>query len=142
MQQALGTPLYTKICDLIISNDIENSTYSRYKTLLSDYIRPAHAYHTFAEAIVYIRFKFMNKSVSGENSDNSTPVDLDELKYIKDQITNKAEFLTERLIEYLCDNSTYWPEYTTASDDIVASKTGYYSGMNLDDDGCRFCNFN
>lgn len=138
IQMALGSLLYQKIIDLIGDNSI--STATDYKTLLDNYIVPATISWSIVESLSYIRFKIMNKSVTSQASDNTTPIELEELKYLHAQIKDKAEFRQQRLIDYLIENRTLFPEYTAATDidDIVPSQNGYFSGMQLDDEcGCE-----
>ena len=85
----------------------------------------------------------MNKSVSGQNSDNSQPIDLEELKYLQAQLRDKAEFYTQRLADHLLANMTLYPEYTSADniDDIKPSSNSYFAGMQLDEEGDAFNRF-
>ena len=44
-----------------------------------------------------------------------------------------GEFYRERLIEYLLDNSTSYPEYSSnTGSDMNPTTRNYYSGMNMD----------
>lgn len=136
IQNALGTNLYEKIKTLISTGDISTATYTTYKTLLDDYIVPATIYGALNECLNYVRYKVMNKGVMSQNSDNSTPLELEEVKYFQQNILNKAEFKEQRLIDYLIENSTLFPEYTAATnyDDISPASNSYFSGMQLDDE--------
>lgn len=135
IQMILGSKLYKKIESLISLGTITNPTNSYYKLLLDDYIRPATIQWTLAECVPYIRYKIMNKSISGQSSDNSTPIELEELKYLQAQFINKAEFYTQRIADYLLSNLNHFPEYTqaTAIDDIIPSTNAYFSGIQLDE---------
>jgi hypothetical protein len=147
IQMALGSDLYKKLETLISGGTISNNSNVNYKTLLDDYVVPAVLQWTLFECIPYIRYKIMNKSVAGQSSDNSTPIELEELKYIQAQFSNKAEFYTQRLADYLLAHMTLFPEYTSADsiDDIRPSTTQYFAGMQLDEsiDACeRFLGLN
>lgn len=135
IQSVLGSALYKKIETLISAGDITLPANSNYKTLLDDYIQPAVRAWALVEALPYIRYKIVNKSITAQNSDNSTPIDLEEMKYFTANLTNKAEFYCERIAYYLCDNSNLFPEYrSTVDNDILPDKTGYFCGIQLDDD--------
>lgn len=143
IQQMIGTDLYKKFEYLISGNTISNHT--DYKLLLDDYIIPCLVNYSIYESIPYIRFKMMNKSVGGQSSDNSTPADLEEIKFLQANIKNKAEFLGERLISYLINHTSLYPEYSTNEcDDIKPEITNYFCGIQLDDDlNCdRFLGYN
>lgn len=142
IQTALGTDLYKKIESLIVSASISGV----YKTLLDDYISPALTQYSLYEVIPYIRFKIMNKSIGGQSSDNSTPAELEEIKFLQANIKNKAEYLGQRLMDYLIANSKLYPEYlsNTDIDDIKPNSNSYFCGLQLDDDyNCdRFIGYN
>jgi len=136
LQIVLGSKLYKKLEDLIVAGTITDSINAVYKTLLNDYVQPAVLQWTLVECIPYIRYKITNKSVGGQTSDNSVPMDLEELKYIQAQFTNKAEFYSQRVADYLLANMTLYPEYRSATDidDIRPESNAYCSGMVLGDD--------
>lgn len=135
IQIALGSKLYKKLEDLISDNSIAKAVNAKYKSLLDDLVRPAVVQWSLVESLAYIRYKIMNKTVGGQSSDNTTPIDLEELKYLAAQLKNKAEFYTQRIVDYLCANSSDYPEYTNgnAVDDILPETNAYFSGMQLDD---------
>jgi hypothetical protein len=142
IQMALGSKLYQKILSIVIDKTIKTDpNMSDYKTLLDTYIAPALIYWSLAECLNYVRFKIMNKGVQLQNSDNSTSPELTEIKYFQQTITNKAEFKQQRLINYLIENQTLFPEYraTLDNDDIAPETNGYFSGMVLDDDYEDLC---
>ena len=136
LQNILGSNLYQKLQDLVSSGDIEDSENAAYKSLLDDYIVQTLVQWTMVEALPYIRYKVMNKSVSGQGSDNSNPVDSADLKFFQQSLRDKAEFYSQRLSDHIVCNVTDYPEYTTGtSEDMAPDTENYFSGMELDDDG-------
>lgn len=137
IQMALGSQLYKKICDIVTDGTIKTDpNNAHYKTLLDDYIAPTLIYWALNECLNYVRYKIMNKGITVQNSDNSNPAELEDIKYFQSTIMNKAEFKQERLIAYLVENDTTFPEYiapNTDYDDIAPSTNGYFSGMQLDE---------
>ena len=133
IQNTLGTKLYKKIISMVKDGSITNG--SVYQTLLDDYIVDALVKWTLVETLPYIHSKIMNKSVSTQTSDNSTPLSIEDLKYHIEQHRNKAEYKTQRMADYLCANSTLYPEYTQATtiDDIVPQHNAYFSGVVMDE---------
>ena len=54
---------------------------------------------------------------------------------MREEIRNTAEFYTERLIDYIKNNTADYPEYSTNSGaDVSPDKNSFYSGMNLERD--------
>lgn len=141
VQMQLGSILYKKLITLVRSGDIQLPANAVYKTLLDDYVQPAVVQWALYECIPYLRYKLMNKGVQVQNSDNSTPADLEDLKYIEARVKDRAEFVSQRLADYLLENETLYPEYTAATDidDIKPETDAYNSGMFLGQrtDPCR-----
>ena len=132
IQPILGTVLYNKLKSDIINNQLTGA----YKTLMDDYIIPTLIQYSLANSLIFIRFKLMNKSISSQNSDNSVPADLDEVKFLLDEIRNRAQFYAKRLSEYLLENLSTFPEYmdNTKIDEMKPTTNNYFCGMYLGDD--------
>lgn len=135
VQEILGSKLYKAVQNKIVDGSISATTNSSYKELLDDHIIPSTIHWTVAEALPYINFKMMNKSVGQQASDNTTPVDLDTIKYLQSQSTSKAEFVTQRMADYLVANYNNFPEYHNQVniDDLLPKTNAYFCGMALDD---------
>ena len=146
VQTVLGTRLYKKLETLISTGAIAAAGNEAYKTLLDDYVMQATAQWALAESIPYIRYKIMNKSVGGQSSDNSAPMELEELKYMQAQLRNRAEYYTQRVADHCMANMAALPEYGQSGnvDEQPAEKNAYFGGMQLDSpDGCeRFMGYN
>lgn len=124
IERTLGTSFYK---DLM--NKINNSTLnSDEESLLREYIQPALQYWTIYEYILHANYKFTNKAISKQNSDNSTPSELNEVQYLKTNIRDWGEYYTQRLSDHLKDNSSLYPKYNTyiVSNENKAPKTDNY----------------
>lgn len=132
LQELLGSELYNKIEDLVISGMTEDVN-ADYKTLYDDHIYNCTIQWTLVEILPYVRFKIVNKSVTLQNSENSTPAEFEEFKYFIALLTNKAEFYSKRMKDYLKANYTLFPEYNfcTGCDngELKPSKGAYFSGI-------------
>lgn len=80
-------------------------------TLLTTYIQPALEYWTLHELVEPMTYKFQNKNVARKNSDNSNPIDLDEVVHLKNKFKNIAEYKQDKIKLYLIENSTDYPLY-------------------------------
>jgi hypothetical protein len=75
----------------------------------------------------------MNNNIVQKTAENSTPLSRDEATDLREEVRNTAEFYTERLIEYIKNNTESYPEYSTNTGaDVSPSKNAFYSGMNLE----------
>jgi hypothetical protein len=128
IQGVLGNSLYIKLM-----NDFTTTgTYpGLYKTLMDSYIQPALAEWCVYHALPYINYKLTNKSVAERSSDSSQPTELDVVKYLRSDIMNNAEYLTEQIRVYILNNQTSFPEYFTYQgiENIKPSRSGYFSGI-------------
>lgn len=107
----LGNSFYDSLMSKITLSG--NTLTQDEKDLLNDYVKPALQYWVVYEYIIYSAYKLTNKSVSKQNSDNSTPADFQEVTFLKQNIRDCAEFYTENLDNHLKDNSTKFPKYHT-----------------------------
>jgi len=130
----LGTDLYEKIIA-----DIAGSTLTgNYLTLVDNYIADCLLkYVVFALNIVGL-YKYRNKSVSKQTSENSNPVDYTEQRYLMDYWQKKAEVRSQDITDYLCANVDLFPEYAANNDldDLLPNSRNYttsiYLGMEAD----------
>ena len=105
----LGTDLYNKL-----SNDIDaGSVTGVYKTLLEDYVIPATVQYAFVQLVPFLRLRFVNNAVVVMDSEQSTAATYDDLKPLMDQALDMAQFYRQRIIDYLCDNISSYPEYSS-----------------------------
>lgn len=118
IQDILGTPLYNELkAQVVASTETALNI-----TLIDDYIAPCLLNYTLAEAQVTMLYKFRNRSVSKDRSDYSSPVELKEHQYLKDQFQIKAEKYAKKIEEFLVANTTDYPLYITytTSDEVRA----------------------
>lgn len=129
----LGSDLDNKLQTLIQDGELGDSGNENYKILVNTYIQPALVQWTFYESIVFLGFKFQNKDIMRKNSETGTPASLDDIKFLRQEVRNTAEWYTERLVDYLCHNNDLFPEYSTnTNEDVRPSRKNYFNGMNLE----------
>jgi hypothetical protein len=105
-------------------------------TLLTSYIQPALEWWTIRELVFPMTYKFNNKSVSKKNSDNSSPIELNEALQLRDEFHNNAEELTESLRLYLLENDTDYPLYDnpgTGVDTVHPTSNVFSAGWYMGD---------
>jgi hypothetical protein len=129
----LGTPLNQKLKDLIIAGTVGLPANAAYKTLLDDYIGDMLPNWALYHCIPFLRFKVENGNIYSKTSETGTALTTEESQHLREEIRNTAEYYTERMIDYLCNNNTLFPEYGTSSgSDVDADRNAYYNGMNLE----------
>jgi hypothetical protein len=133
IEPKLGTQLYEHIKGLIQAGTIGNVGNAAYKTLLDDYISFVLVNYSFYHAIPYLRFRIENGNIYSKTSENGTALTTEESQSLREEISNTAQYYTERLIEYIRNNTSLFPEYSTNSGaDVNPDKNAYYNGMNLE----------
>lgn len=136
IQPAIGSGLYNELID-----QIDNSTLTAANTtLITDYIQSSVIWWIMAEAPMSMTYKFRNKGVQTQNSDNSSPASIEDLISVADNYKYKAEWYTKRLSNFLYANSTTYPLFLNAGnayDTIHSNNQIYQSGMMLDEDGIK-----
>ena len=133
IETKLGTNLFVAIQGMISGGTIGNVANANYKTLLDDYIADVLVHYAFYEVLPFLRYKVQNNNVVSKTADNSTPLTRAEAQDLRSEISNTAQFYTERLVDYLCNNNNLFPEYTTnTGSDVNPDSNAYYQGMNLE----------
>lgn len=117
----LGTRLYEKIL-----SDVDNDVLTGdYKSLVDDYIQDSLIYWSYYESLETIYLRPRNaglvKPTGGENN-----IDADIALYDKKRqsIKNKAEYFSQRLVDYLCFNSSLFPEYNQGVNEEILPDSG------------------
>ena len=131
----LGTDLDAKL-----KSDIQGGTLTgAYKTLVETYIQPALVQFAFVSLVPYLRLRFVNNAVVVMGAtDQSSSATYDDLKPVMDTATDAAEFYRQRCIDYLRNNQTSFPEYSSnTSADLDPTTRNYYACINLDTNVAR-----
>ena len=133
IETKLGTDLTQKLKDLIVAGTVGAVGNENYATLLNDYIPEVLVNFSFYHAIPFLRFKIENGNIYSKTSETGNALSTDEAQHLREEIRNTAEYYTERLISYICNNNTLFPEYNTNTGaDVDPDRNAYYNGMNLE----------
>jgi len=123
--ESIGTSLYNDLDAKIVAGTIAGNDLILMKT----YIRPMLKYWVMVEGAPMLLFKFTNKAVSTSTSDNSSPVQYEDMKYTVNQFKAKAEVYTERMVRYIQANLSLFPLFyaTNSSVDTILPKTNQFT---------------
>ena len=94
--------------------DVANADY---KTLLDDYVKPMLIWYTQATYIPYSMFQVNNGGLFKHRSENSDTASKDEMDYLVQRTRDTAEFYTKRFLDYICNYSNLYPEYTSGTNE-------------------------
>ena len=133
VETKLGTDLNNKLKDLIVAGTVGAVGNEAYKTLLDDYIGDMLPNWALYHCIPFLRFKVENGNIYSKTSETGTAMSVEESQHLREEIRNTAEYYTERMIDYICNNNSLFPEYSTNSGaDVDPDRNAYYNGMNLE----------
>ena len=133
VEPKLGTKLTQKLKDLITAGTIGDVPNAAYKTLLDDYIGDMLPNWAFYHAVPFLRFKIENGNIYSKTSETGNALSTEESQSLREEVSNTAQYYTERLIEYICNNTSSFPEYNQNSgSDVNPDRNAYYNGMNLE----------
>ena len=133
VETALGTDLTQKLKDLITAGTIGNVGNEAYKTLVDEYIGDMLPGYAVYHAIPYLRFKMENGNIYSKTSETGNALSESESQHLREEILNTASYYRERLIDYIRNNTSSFPEFSTNSGaDVSPSSENYYNGMNLE----------
>ena len=87
----------------------------------------------FYHAVPFLRFKIENGNIYSKTSETGNALSTEESQSLREEVSNTAQYYTERMIEYVINNLSSFPEYSTNTGaDISPDQNAYYNGMNLE----------
>lgn len=120
----LGTDLYNKL-----KSDVEGGTVAGvYETLLKTYVQPALVWFGVAAMLPHLRMRIVNNAIQIMSSEQSESASASDVRTLIDEANNNGHFYRERMIEYLCANSSSFAEYTSNTWPDLHPRTRNYSG--------------
>ena len=129
VETALGTDLTQKLKAEITAGTLAGA----YQTLVDDYIGDMLPAYALYHALPYLRFKVENGNIYSKTSETGTALSESEAQHFREEILNTSSYYRERMIDYICNNTASFPEYSTNTGaDVNPSKDNYYAGMNLE----------
>lgn len=127
-QQYLGTDLFNKFQDLIISGEINDAENAAYKSLLVTYIKPMFIHWAMVYYLPFAAYTIANKGVYKHSSENATVVDKSEVDFLVEKERGIAQHYTERFIDYMMFNQQTFPEYNTNTNGDMSPETDNFFG--------------
>lgn len=129
IEKTLGTPLYNDLIAKVVAGTLAGDDLN----LVDAYIADALLYWVRFKSLTPLMFKFRNKSIATNSSENSQPISKKDFDAIRDEYRLDAEYFTSRVTDYLCANQTLFPLYTTytTSDQLRAREVKPTTGVFL-----------
>ena len=125
IRNLLGTDLYDRLQAGITASDLSANEV----TLIDDYIQMTLVHYAAAEYFTFARYTASQGGVFQHQSDNAIALTQSDVDGLVKKERSNAEYFATRLINFLCENNTDYPEYSTnTGDDINPSKSIWRTG--------------
>ena len=124
----IGTGIFNQISTQITSGTVS----SQNTTLLDTYIQKVLKWWVLYEGVDILTYKFMNKSVVKKNSENSTPIDIEEIRRLMEKFRTNAEMYSQRMTDYLLANLSTFTLYLNQAinyDTIIPKRNSYTTSI-------------
>ena len=124
----LGTDLFEKL-----KTEVEGTPAGNYETLLKEYVQKCLCQFTLATLYPVLRLRAVRHSVVQMDNEQGTSASFYDIEPLISSALDMGEFYRERLIDYLTENSSLFPEYSSNTGaDMSPTTRNYYSGINMD----------
>ncbi len=133
IQNLLGTDLYNKISADIISGAGGGAGLTgNYLTLVNDFVQPTLIWFAQMNYIPFSAYTIAKGGVYKHQAENSQTVDKNEVDYLVSKAREYANYYSTRLVDYLCFNTSLFPEYTSnTNNDISPDSDTTFNGWVL-----------
>jgi hypothetical protein len=119
-QQSLGTRFYNRLKEGVMNNNLTANE----NAFLKDYVGPALMQYALYLVLPNLKYKLVEKGIVSGTSEETAATTLDDMKYLRQNAMDLAQFYDERLREYLKDNPGMFPEYTNPGTDGMQPDRG------------------
>ena len=132
VETKLGTDLNDKLKSLIVAGTVNDAGNKAYRILLDDYIGDMLPNYALYLLFPYLRFRIEGGNIFTKTSETGTALTTEESQHFREEILNTSQYYTERMIDYICNNSSLFPEYSTnTGSDVQPSHSAYFNGLHI-----------
>jgi hypothetical protein len=132
IQNYLGTSLLEAIQAMIIAGTLTEEDNPDYYNLVNDYVKDMLIHYAMVDYIPFASYQIQNKGVFKSTSENGEIPEKAEIDYLIDKHRNFAQFFTRRFLDYICNNMSKFPEYTSNDqEDMFPDTTADFTGWVL-----------
>jgi hypothetical protein len=128
IQRLLGTDLLEKIQADIIASSLSGN----YLTLVTNWVKPALIHWALVEFLPMAGITVGNGGIYRHEPENASALTKEEVDSLVNQEKDFAVYYSNRLVDYLCNNSSLFPEYTSnTNEDVNPSSDNNYASWVL-----------
>lgn len=119
IQNLLGTDLLEKIQADIVAGTLSGN----YLSLVTNWVKPALIHWTLVELLPMVAVNVSNGGIYRHSPENAQALTKEEVDSLVSQERDFAVYYSNRLVDYLCNNNSLFPEYSTNSNEDVNPST-------------------
>jgi len=126
IQNYLGTLLLEKIKTEVEANTLANP----YLDLVNDHVKWMLIHWAMVEYLPFSAYTIANKGVYKHGSENAENVSKIEVDFLIEKQRDLAQHYTQRFLDFMCANSTDFPEYNQATNngEVSPSSDNFLGG--------------
>mgnify|MGYP003629744691 CR=1 FL=1 len=133
VETKLGSQLCLKLETLIVAGTVNAAGNEAYATLLNTYIGDMLPNFALYHAIPFLRFRVENGNLYSKTSETGSALTTEEAQSLRQEVVNTGEYYMERMIDYICNNTNLFPEYSTNTGaDIQPNSNAFYNQINVE----------
>jgi hypothetical protein len=125
LQTILGSRFYYHLLDQVYATG--NTFNADELILVNDYIQPYLIQTAYFNAIPQIHYRTMNRGIVAGDMESAHSVDIETMKYLRTIQKQRADFYSQRLLDYLLTGrgQNKFPDYNSAStiDGMIPDKS-------------------
>jgi len=127
LQQSIGETGYNALKNAVVTNTLTVDE----QEFMRNFVQPLVTQYTFWLCLPFINFKVTNKALSKENSEYSQSADLEEMKFLRSNVKDVAEFYQRRMVKWLLDHpgTFVWFDNPAPLDNLPRTPQSYFGGI-------------
>jgi len=102
-----------------------------YETLIDQYVRKMLVWWTMIELYPLLVYKHDNGNIVSRDSENATSISESELHKLMDAAKDNARYYTQRMLDYIRQNVSLFPEYSSNTSPDQSPYTQLYTQTGL-----------
>lgn len=132
IREIIGKPLYDDIKSKYIAQTLSDD-----EIIMVSLIKKAITWRASEQSLPFLNVKIKAKGPVKMKGEWEEAASLSDVKYLREELRNKADYYEERLLEYICRNSSKFPLYSSSDTEtniIPQQETRFDSDIFFDDD--------
>ena len=128
IQDTLGTPFYNRLKAGVIANDLTANE----SAFLKDLVGPCLIQYALYHLLPNLKYKMVEAGIVNGTSEETQSTTLEEMKYLREQALDDAQFYNNRMLEYLQQHPNMFTLYQnpTPNDGMNPNRDNpYFSGL-------------